>query len=50
MADFIYAKGEALLFAGFLLGHQGTKQGTAKRRLSHVCSKNTVNVRGYHRL
>jgi hypothetical protein len=50
VADFIYAKGEALLFAGFLLGHQGTKQGTAKRRLSHVCSKNTVNVRGYHRL
>src|SRR5262249_4393442 len=33
-----------------VLSQRGTKQGTAKGRLSHVCSKHTVNLWGYHRL
>jgi hypothetical protein len=33
-----------------LLSQRGIQQETAKRRLSHVCTKHTVNLWGYHRL
>ena len=49
VADFIYTKDD-LCCLQVLRGQRGTKQGTAKRRLSHVCSKHTVNLWGHHRL
>ena len=49
VADFIYNEMNSAV-CRVLLGQQGTKQGTAKRRLSHVCSKHSVNLWRYHRL